>query len=275
MLPEILKEMYIEMLKEDCVDITTKFVPNKIVKAEIKAKDNGIMAGNYELKAFFDTFNIKVLKAMEDGQSFAKNDILFLIEGDAKQILNVERIALEILTRMCSIATRTKEFCDKVKNYKVKIAATRKTTPRFRYFEKKAVEIGGGDPHRSNLEDMVLIKDNHIVMFDNDVEKALKTARASTSFSHKIEIEVRNKEDALRASKYADIIMFDNMTPDKIKECVKEIRKINSNILLECSGGINFENVEEYAKTGVDIISIGMLTHFPKAIDISLKILWE
>ncbi|MFN3527689.1 MAG: carboxylating nicotinate-nucleotide diphosphorylase [Candidatus Altarchaeaceae archaeon] len=273
MLPEILKEIYIEMLKEEGIDITSKFTPNKIVKAEIKAKEEGVMAGNYELRIFFETFNIKVLKAMNDGEIFKKNDILFLIEGYSREILNVERVALEILTRMCSIATMTRKFCEKVKNYNVKIAATRKTTPRFRYFEKRAVEIGGGDTHRLSLEDMVLIKDNHLVMFDNDVEKALKTAKENTSFSHKIEIEVRNKEQSLIAAKYADIIMFDNMSPEEVKECVKSVREINKNIILECSGGINFENVEEYAKTGVDIISIGMLTHSLKTIDISLEIL--
>lgn len=274
MLPEILKTIYVEMLKEDGIDITSKFTPNKVVKAEIKAKEEGVMAGNYELRIFFETFNIKVLKAMNDGEIFKKNDVLFLIEGYSREILNIERTALEILTRMCSIATITRMFCEKVKNYKVKIAATRKTTPRFRYFEKRAVEIGGGDTHRLNLEDMVLIKDNHLVMFNNDIEKALKSARENTSFSHKIEIEVRNKEQALISAKYADIIMFDNMTPNEVKECVEEIRKINKNVILECSGRINFENVEDYAKTGVDVISIGMLTHSLKAIDISLEILY-
>jgi len=274
MLPEILEKKFIEMLVEEGTDVTTKFTPQKKVIAKIIAKEDGIAAGVYELKILFETFKINVLQSVKDGENFKNGDTLFVLEGDSHKILNVERTALDIFSRMCGIATLTHKFCEIAKkvNPNIRIAATRKTTPLFRYFEKRAVEIGGGDTHRMDLEDNVLIKNNHLFLFHNDIEEALKAAKKSASFTNKIEIEVRNKEDAIKAAKYAEIIMFDNMSCDEIREAINEIKKINDNILFEASGRINLENVEEYAKIGVDVLSIGALTHSAKQIDMSLRI---
>jgi len=269
-----LEKKFIEMLVEEGTDVTTKFTPQKKVIAKIIAKEGGIAAGVYELKILFETFKINVLQSVKDGENFKNGDTLFVLEGDSHKILNVERTALDIFSRMCGIATLTHKFCEIAKkvNPNIRIAATRKTTPLFRYFEKRAVEIGGGDTHRMDLEDNVLIKNNHLFLFHNDIEEALKAAKKSASFTNKIEIEVRNKEDAIKAAKYAEIIMFDNMSPDEIREAINEIKKINDNILFEASGRINLENVEEYAKIGVDVLSIGALTHSAKQIDMSLRI---
>lgn len=274
MLSEILEKKFIEMLVEEGIDVTTKFTPQKKVIAQIIAKEDGIAAGVYELKVLFETFKIDVLQAVKDGERFKDRDILFILEGDSHKILNVERTALNIFSRMCGIATLTNKFCEIAKkvNPNIRIAATRKTTPLFRYFEKRAIEIGGGDTHRMDLEDNVLIKDNHLTLFHNNVEDALKAAIKSASFTNKVEIEVRSKEDALKAAKYAEIIMFDNMNPDEIAASIREVRKKNKNILFEVSGGIDLGNVAEYARTGADVLSIGALTHSARQIDMALKI---
>lgn len=278
MLPEILSKKYIELIASEGLDITTKFTPKKKVKAEIFAKEDGLAAGIYEVKILFDTFGIKVTHSIKDGEYFKSGDVVFSLEGDSHKILIVERAALNILSRMSGIATITRKYCDILKkvNSNARIAATRKTTPFFRYFEKKAVEVGGGYMHRMSLEDCVMIKNNHLRLFDNDIEKALKTAKEKTCFTHKIEIEVESIAQAIKAADYADIIMFDNMSVDEIKESIKKIKeKVGEKrtITFEASGGINMDNIEEYAKTGVDVISLGALTHSYKSIDFSLKII--
>jgi len=274
MLPEILEKKFIEMLIEEGTDVTTKFTPQKKVTAKIIAKKDGTTAGFYELKILFETFKIDVLQAVKDGENFKDGDTLFVLEGNSHKILNVERTALDIFSRMCGIATMTNKFCRIAKkiNPNIRIAATRKTTPLFRYFEKRAVEIGGGDTHRMDLEDNILIKNNHLTLFRNNIENALKAAKKSASFTNKIEIEVRNKEDALEAANYAEIIMFDNMSYSEIDGAIKEIRAKNNKLLFEASGRINLNNIRDYAKTGVDVLSIGALTHSAKQIDMSLII---
>lgn len=274
MLPEILEKKFIEMLIEEGIDVTTKFTPQKKVIAKIIAKEDGIAAGAYELSILFETFKINVQQAVKDGEKFKNRDTLFILEGDSHKILIVERTALDIFSRMCGIATMTHKFCEIAKkvNSNIRIAATRKTTPLFRYFEKRAVEIGGGDTHRMDLEDNILIKDNHLILFSNNVEEALKAAKKSASFTNKIEIEARNEEESLKAAKDAEIIMFDNMRCEDIDRSIKKIRAINKNVLFEASGRINLENIAEYARTGVDVLSIGALTHSAKQIDMSLRI---
>jgi len=176
---------------------------------------------------------------------------------------------------MSGIATKTKKLTEQLQktNAKAKIAATRKSAPGLLYFDKKAVVIGGGDPHRLHLDDMVLIKDNHLAVV-GDVETAVKKAKANVSFSKKIEVEVTKTEDALKAAKAgADIVMLDNFSPKQAKEAGDALRKAGfSSVLLEVSGGITSENLLEYAKAQVDIISMGELTHSVKALDISLEI---
>jgi nicotinate-nucleotide pyrophosphorylase (carboxylating) len=183
---------------------------------------------------------------------------------------------LNLLSRMSGIATTTRRLTEKLEKAKAKakIAATRKTAPGLLYFDKKAVLVGGGDPHRLHLDDMVLIKDNHIAIIGS-VEEAVKKAKANVSFSKKIEVEVTRVQDALKAAEAgADVIMLDNFSPKQIKEAVASLKKTGflGKVLLEASGGITAENLLEYASTQVDLISMGELTHSVKALDISLEI---
>jgi len=172
---------------------------------------------------------------------------------------------------MSGIATMTRKYVERAG--KVRIACTRKTTPGFRKFEKKAVIAGGGDPHRFNLSDAVMIKDNHIAVLG--LEKAVKVAKSMASFTQKIEVEVETIDEAIRVSEMGvDIIMFDNMTVDKIRESIRSITEkgLREDIILEASGGISLENITEYASCGVDVISVGALTHSSRWLDISMKI---
>jgi nicotinate-nucleotide pyrophosphorylase (carboxylating) len=197
------------------------------------------------------------------------------ISGDGQTILSGERTMLNLLSRMSGIATKTRMLIEKLEkvNAKTKIAATRKSAPGLLYFDKKAVIIGGGDSHRSHLDDMILIKDNHLAIIGT-VEEAVKRAKANASFTKKIEIEVTNIEDALKAAKAgADIIMLDNFSPKQAKDAGEALGKAGfGKVLLEVSGGITGENLLDYASAQVDIISLGELTHSVKALDISLEI---
>lgn len=279
---KLLEKKFLEIIEEDSSefgeDITTEFTPEKNIKAKIISKSSGIISGISELKILFNFFNIKTLNSLKDGKKIKPNQQILLLSGNSHDILFVERTALNILSRMSGISTFTYEFLKKVKkiNPKIKIAATRKTTPSFSYFEKKAVKIGGGDTHRFNLSDAVLIKDNHLKLFKNNVKEALKRAKENTSFTKKVEIEVSSLEEAIIAAKNgADIVMLDNFSPREIEKTVGELKKLNlrDKIILEASGGITLQNIEKFAKTGVDVISVGALTHSVKSLDFSLEIL--
>jgi nicotinate-nucleotide pyrophosphorylase (carboxylating) len=275
-----LEKRFLQMVEEDIgpCDITAAFSPDKKVKAEIIAKDDGIVSGIQELLVLFKLFSIRAKPLLKDGDRVKKKQRIFLLEGNSRDILVVERTAINVLSRMSGISTITRQYVTKASsaNPKVRVAATRKTTPLFGFFEKKAVAAGGGDTHRLGLYDLVLIKDNHLRLFKDSVGSALKAARKETSFSHKIEIEAKKIEDALLAAEYgADIIMLDNMSLSEAKKAVSGLEKLGlrSKLLLEVSGGINLENIAEYAKTGVDIISIGRITHSAPSLDMSLEIL--
>jgi len=201
---------------------------------------------------------------------------LLSVAGNARAILSVERTMLNVLARMSGIATATASMVEEVRKAgaQVRIACTRKTAPGLLYFDKKAVLLGGGDPHRFHLDDMVLIKDNHLAIIGN-VEKAVKKARENVSFSKKIEVEVTNVEDILSAVHAgADVIMLDNFSPKKVEKAVALLKekKLRNKILLEASGGITRENLLDFASKGVDIISVGMITDSAEALDISLQI---
>jgi nicotinate-nucleotide pyrophosphorylase (carboxylating) len=177
---------------------------------------------------------------------------------------------------MSGIATTTKKLAEKLQraNSTTRIAATRKSAPGLLYFDKKAVLIGGGEPHRLHLDDMILIKDNHIALVGS-LENAVKRARQNASFSKKIEVEVTKHADVLKAAELgADIIMLDNFSAKQVKDAVTLLKKAGffGKVLLEASGGITGENLLEYASTGVNLISLGELTHSVKALDISLEI---
>ena len=263
-------------LKEDLGnrgDITSdSLFTSENSKAKIIAKEEGILAGIEEIKKIFKKLKVKTNFFSNDGDFVKKYDIIAEINGKATSILKGERLALNILGRMSGIATETKKFVDTVQkiNPKVKIAATRKTTPGFRKYEKKAVFIGGGEPHRMGLYDAIMIKDNHLKIIGS-IDVAFKIIKQKIKYK-KIEIEVENEKDAIKAAEFnIDVIMLDNFEPESAKKTAEKIRKINNKIFIEISGGITLENIEKYASFA-DRISIGYITHSVKNIDFSLEV---
>lgn len=260
-------------LKEDLGhgDITSEAVVGDIeAEARIVAKEDCVLAGLEEAKSIFHYLKVQTDSECRDGQNISKDTIVLRLKGKAKPILAGERVALNFLMRMSGIATQTRMLIDKCRelNPNVSVAATRKTTPGFRFFEKRAVKIGGGDPHRFRLDDAYLIKDNHLQVVGS-VREAIKRAKAG-HFSKKVEIEVETEEDAIEAARSgADIIMLDNMPPAKGRVVAQKIRAI-SNCTIEVSGGINPQNIVEYADYA-DVISLGWITHSVKAVDFSLE----
>src|SRR3989304_8220599 len=241
-------------------DVSCNIIPDCKVQAKVVSNEDGIVSGLGEATQVFEYFDVFAPTDLTDGSAVKKNDIIFSLEGGARSILKAERLALNFLGRMSGISSLTREYVDRANG--VRIACTRKTTPGFRKFEKKAVIAGGGDPHRFNLSDAVLIKDNHIAVMG--LEKAIKAAQSTASFTQKIEIEVEDAESAIRAARLGvDIIMFDNMAPDEIEKTIGSLAEegLRDRIVLEASGGITLDNISDYAGTGVDVISAGALTH--------------
>jgi nicotinate-nucleotide pyrophosphorylase (carboxylating) len=275
----LVEEKLLQILAEDIgqgdVSAAAVIPPNLKVKAEVIAKADGVAAGIIEATILAECMGLKVQAKIADGDQIRKSQVLMQISGDAQTLLSAERTLLNVLSRMSGIATKTRTLTQKLKdaNSKARIAATRKSAPGLLYFDKKAVIIGGGDPHRLHLDDMVLIKDNHVAIVGG-VEEAVKVAKANASFTKKIEVEVTTKEDALKAAKAgADIVMLDNFSPKQAKAAVEALRKAGfGNVLLEVSGGVTGENLLDYAAAQVDVISLGELTHSVKALDISLEI---
>jgi nicotinate-nucleotide pyrophosphorylase (carboxylating) len=277
---KILEEKLKQLLAEDIGlgDVTTAaVVPSGLTAdAVVEAKEAGTAAGVEEAVVLAESLGLNVKAEIADGEDFRKGQVIMQLSGDAQTILAVERTLLNLISRMSGIATATKKLTEKLKkaHAKARIAATRKTAPGLLYFDKKAVHIGGGDPHRLNLSDMILVKDNHIAVAGS-IENAVKTAKQNASFSKKIEVEVTTATDVLKAAAAgADIVMLDNFSPKQIKEAVDLLRKAGffGKILLEASGGITAENLLEYVAAQVDIISLGALTHSVRASDVSLEI---
>ncbi len=267
------------MLAEDegFGDVTSEAVVDdgKIVKAYIISKDEGILAGINVIRQLFEDNGVKVTFWLKEGSDISKNDLLMSVEGDAKSILLLERTALNLLMRMSGVASAANKYVELVKDFNVRIAGTRKTSPAIGKFDKYALKVGGADTHRFSLDDMVLIKDNHIATCKSPLD-ALKKAKSNVSFSKKIEIEVENLNDAIECVQNgADIVMLDNMSPNDVKQVIGELNKLNirQNSLIEVSGGITEENILDYADLGVDIISMGALTHATRSLDFSLKLL--
>ena len=266
------------MLREDegFGDITSNaLIPeNKVFYAKLISKDDGILAGIEIIKEMFLEYGIEIISSKDDGDAIKKGDILLEIEGNARRILLLERTALNLLMRMSGVATVTNRIVAKVNdaNPKVRVAGTRKTAPALQKFDKLAIAIGGGDPHRNALDDMVLIKDNHIAVVGS-VKDALLLAMENVSFSKKIEIEVESVEDALIACENgADIVMLDNMSPEEVQSTLNALKEkgLRENVLIEISGGITEDNILDYAPLDVDIISLGSITHQASSLNFSL-----
>ena len=269
-----------EALEEDIGfgDITSQLIVPEGVEAvaEIVAKGEGILAGVEEARMAFELMGAEVEWAMRDGSSVGHGDVVLRAKGPARALLAAERTALNFLMRMSGIATATAELVELARRARpgVRVAATRKTAPGLRFFDKKAVEIGGGDTHRLRLDDCVLIKDNHIAILGS-VAEAVKKAREAVSFTKKIEVEVSTPEEALEAARAgADIIMLDNFSPEEVEEALRILEEagLRSSVLIEASGRIGPDNVADYVSKGVDIVSSGYLTHSARALDFSMRI---
>jgi nicotinate-nucleotide pyrophosphorylase (carboxylating) len=240
-------------------------------KAVIQAKQEGIVAGLPVVKAVFKQVDPKLRfkPIVQDGDRIKSGMIIAHLYGDGRSILKGERVALNFLQHLSGIATLTAQFVVAVKSTKAKILDTRKTTPGLRVLEKYAVRMGGGQNHRMDLSDGLLIKDNHIALAGS-LRKTVQLAKKNAPRGFKVEVEATNLMEVEEAvSAHADIILLDNMIVSQLKEAVMQIE---NRALTEASGGINLKNVREIASTGVDFISIGALTHSAPALDFSLEL---
>ena len=267
------KKMLLQFLEEDIGkgDITSSLLPKRKITARIISRENAIVAGVKYVKEIFMLKGciVKILK--KDGSSVKPNQTIINITGEAAKILTCERTALNLLTRMSGIATQTNSLVKKIPDKKTKLYATRKTAPGLRIFDKEAVEIGGGKKHRMKLDEMVMIKDNHIAV-SGSLLSLIKNAKRKYQ---KFEVEVENTEDAVLAAKEgATIIMLDNFSPNQIRKTIQMLKKqkLRDKVKVEASGGISSKNISKYGSTGVDIISVGSITNSVKGIDMSLEI---
>ena len=255
------------------IDLATDYLTSdgSVSKAEFMAKAYGTLCGiDVAMRVFElldDDINTEIF--IHDGEKVKYGDIIGRVSGSTATILKGERTALNLLQHMSGVATATAEYVKQCEGTKASIAETRKTLPGLRAIEKYAVMIGGGKNHRFNLSDAAMIKDNHADAYGG-ITNAVNVLRSRMGHMNKIEVEVRNQDELKEAIAVgADVIMLDNMTPAEMAECVK---LTDGRAKLEASGGITLESVHEIAQTGVDIISVGAITHSVKAFDISLKI---
>lgn len=277
-------------------DITTDgvFHERQEAQSRVIAKSEGVFAGLNEIKYFLMDADpafkpsirgeLNVDFKLSDGDKFSTGDELLTIEGDVRDILRVERVVMNLLTRMSSVATFTAEVVDLVEEYDVMIAPTRKTL--WGLLDKRAVVIGGGGTHRINLADAILIKENHLNLFNRDFRRVLDNVVSVGAESRFVEIEVENVEEAVEAGRVLSemisekkirsigVILLDNMSPLDVSKALSRVKEegIYDDLLFEASGGICADNVVEYAKTGIDIISMGCLTAGVKTVDLSMKV---
>lgn len=254
-------------------DITSKLLPRKKIVATIISRQNGIVAGVQYAKEIFQSRNCKVTIHKKDGQSVVPDQKIITVSGDIYPILSCERTALNLMSRMSGIATQVNMYSKKIRaaNPKVGLYSTRKTAPGLRIFDKDAVVIGGGHRHRMSLDQMIMIKDNHIAASDS----LLDLIRLAKKRHKKIEVEVESLHHAVMAAREGvDIIMLDNMSPAQIKNIIKKLKqlKLRNKVRIEASGGINLSNVSQYARSGVDMISVGRLTSSVAGLDLSLEV---
>ena len=276
----IIDQVLLRFLEEDVgfCDLTSDIVISEGKKARgyIISKSEGVLSGVEYAARLFELLGVDVRVLKFDGDMVVPDEKIAEVEGFAKSILLGERVALNLLMHLSGVATLTFRAVSELKKLglNVRVAATRKTLPGMHFMEKKAVENGGGDTHRYRLDDCVLIKTNHLAVIGN-VTKAVEEAKKRISFVKKVEVEVESPEDALTAIKAgADIVMLDNFPPEKIRETVELINQENlrDKVIIEASGNVTLENIAEFGKTGVDVISMGCITHSAPALDFSLKL---
>mgnify|MGYP000095933418 FL=1 len=277
--PEIISTVVGAALREDAPngDVTSEhLIPaDATAVAELSAREPGVFSGAEVFVAAFKLTDPKVNVEMKiaDGQKFEKGQQLAIITGPARAVLTAERIGLNFVQRMCGIATLTSQYVAKVAGTKAAILDTRKTTPGLRAFERQAVLNGGGRNHRFSLSDQVMAKDNHLAVLTHggkDLTTELRRVRSELPAGIKLEVEVdRIDQIAPVLAAQVDIIMLDNF---KLEDLRKGVELINGKCVVEASGGVNLETVGEIAKTGVDVISVGALTHSARALDLGLDI---
>src|SRR5829696_8696711 len=268
------RQMLANFLQED-VGASDSIIPAGLEdRAEIACKSrSAIVCGLEEASMVFDICGCNSQILVKEGSKVGKGTAVMNVSGCARAILKGERTALNIMMRMSGIATETRCIVDLAKG--VTILATRKTAPGLRYLDKKAVVLGGGGTHRMRLDDMVLIKDNHLNIV-SDIDKSIRTARKNVGSSVLVECEASSEEEAIAAvAAEADIVMLDNFTPRQAQETIKKIKRmgLRQNVRIELSGGINQKNIRYYARAKPDFISLGYITHSFKAIDFSLEIM--
>ena len=270
----------LEFVEEDVGlgDITTESIVDDGVEVEavIVTRDEGVVAGLTEVRALLEYFGVELEPIKRDGDEVGYDEVVARLRGSAKAVLTLERTVLNILMRMSGVATETRKLVELVRRngFSVRIAATRKTAPGLRYFDKRAVEVGGADTHRLSLYDAVLIKNNHVAIAGS-VAEAVKRAREKVSFIKKVEVEVSTAEEAVEAAKAgADVVMFDNMSVEEAKRAMDMLKRegLRDKVFVEISGSINYENVLRYASLEPDVISVGYITHSLKALNMSLKV---
>jgi len=271
-----IKKELLRFVSEDIQsgDITSVLLPKKKIKAKIISRQDGVLAGIRFAREIFHLKGCSARTIKKDGTRLKPNQVVLDVYGNAGTVLSCERTVLNLLSRMSGIATQTNFLVSKIRkiNRKTKLYSTRKTAPGLRFFDKEAIMIGGGHKHRMSLNDMVMIKDNHLLV-TNSMEGIIKSARKR----HKhVEVEVENQRDAiLAANSGATIAMLDNFSPEQIKKTITELqkKKLRNKVKLEASGGINSKNITAYAKTGVDMISVGSITNSVKGLDLSLEVI--
>jgi|SRR5436853_1135189 len=276
----LIEEMLEKFLDEDIGygDITTDALVDSRTKAtgQVVSKERAVIAGLSESIKLLKILNCEGKSKVRDGQEVPAGTIVLELDGSGSSLLKVERVLLNLLSHMSGVATATAELVSiaKKNGSSARIACTRKTLPGLRYFEKRAVELGGGDTHRLRLDDAVLIKDNHLRLAGS-ITESVRKAKAKVSFTTKIEVEATSPNQAVEAAQAgADIVLLDNMTPQEVKNSVirLEAKKLRGRLLIEVSGGITRDNLASYLKTGVDVISVGSITHSAKSIDMSLDL---
>ena len=270
------KKELLRFLSEDVRsgDITSALLTKKKIVAKIISRQQGVIAGIKFAKNLFQLKGCTVKAFVKDGAKVKRNQKILQVSGNTQSVLSCERTVLNLLSRMSGIATQTNFLVSKISSVskKTSLYSTRKTAPGLRIFDKEAVKIGGGHKHRMALDEMIMIKDNHLVLC-NSMEDIIKQAQKKRK---RVEIEVENQKDALLAAKMgASIIMLDNFIPAEIKRTIAVLRKkkMRNKVKLEASGGISSKNIIAYAKTGVDMISVGSITNSVNALDLSLEVI--
>ena len=280
MISQGLVKLILSWIEEDAPlgDVTTEALIDKgvAVKAVVLAKDDGYACCLADFAEALNALGLRARALKADGEPFHRGEVLMEITGDARVVLVLERSLLNALSYLMGVVRETRRVVELVRsvNPRVRVAATRKTIPGLRMLVKKAVSVGGADTHRLSLSDAILIKDNHMAII-GDVEAAVRRAKAKSTFMHKVEVEVGNADDAVKAVKAgADAVLVDNATPQQLREVIERLKAegLRDRVIVEASGGVKPENIALYAEAGPDVISTSHITMRASPVDISLEV---